>query len=125
MCRLRNQSRQKHLLAATGMMEAFPHAQFPLDGVVGLIEEGAGHRHLRIGKHRIPARLLVLKPLAHTVASGLLGGVCAVVRKAPQPLAQGNHRKPSRCGARSQRVWNGVRSLLGRGTRWPSVSSGA
>src|SRR5438552_2139178 len=58
---------------------------------MGLIQQGAGHRHLRICEHRIPARLLGLKPLAHTVAIGLPGGVRDVVHKAPQPLAQCKH----------------------------------
>jgi hypothetical protein len=62
------QPSQKRLLAPCGMMEAFHHEQLSVDGVVGLIEQGAGHRHLGIFKHRIPACFLVLKPLAHTGA---------------------------------------------------------
>ncbi len=51
------QSCEKRLLAATGMMEAFHCEQFPLDGVMRLIQERAGHGHLRVFEHRIPARL--------------------------------------------------------------------
>ena len=64
------ESREKRLLAATGMVKAFHREQFPLDGVMGLVEQGAGHRHLRVFKHRIPARLLVLKPAPHPLAVG-------------------------------------------------------
>ena len=60
--------REKPLLAATWMMEPLHREQFPLDGVMGLIEQGAGRRHLGIFKHRIPARLLVLNPVAHVSA---------------------------------------------------------
>jgi hypothetical protein len=48
--------RQKRLLTATGMVKPFHREQFPLDGVMGLIEQGAGHRHLRVFEHGIPAR---------------------------------------------------------------------
>jgi hypothetical protein len=37
---------------------------------MGLIQEGAGHRHLRVFEHRIPARLLVVAPLPHARAVG-------------------------------------------------------
>src|SRR5438309_9679764 len=49
---------QKRLLAAFGMMEAFHGEQFPLHGVMGLIQQGAGHWHPRVGEHRIPAGFL-------------------------------------------------------------------
>ena len=64
------QPREKRLLAPFGMMEPFHREQFPLDGVMGLIQQGAGHRHLRVCEHRIPARLLVLKPAPHALAIG-------------------------------------------------------
>src|SRR2546425_880434 len=48
--------REKRLLAPTWMMEPLHREEFPLDGVMGLIEQGAGHGHLGICKHRIPAR---------------------------------------------------------------------
>ena len=73
--------REKRLLAATGMMKPLHREQFPLDGVMGLIQQGAGCRHLGIFKHRIPAGFLVLKPLAHPVAVGLPRGVGDMVGK--------------------------------------------
>ena len=89
-CRLRlpdhevvqmGEPREKRLLAATGMMEPLHREPFPLDGVMGLIQQGAGCRHLGIFKHRIPAGFLVLKPLAHPVAVGLPRGVGDMVGK--------------------------------------------
>ena len=64
------QPAQKRLLAPLGMMEAFHHEQLPLDGVVGLIQQGARHGHLRVFKDGIPAGLLVLKPASHPLAIG-------------------------------------------------------
>jgi hypothetical protein len=58
------QSSQKRLLAPLGMMEAFHHEQLPVDGVMRLIEPGAGHRHLGVCEHGRPARLFVLKPMS-------------------------------------------------------------
>jgi hypothetical protein len=37
-----------------------------------LIQQGAGHRHPRVFKHRIPARLLVLEPLPYALGCGTL-----------------------------------------------------
>ena len=48
--------RQKCLLAPVWMMEPLHREQFPLDGVMGLIQERARHRHPRVFKDRIPAR---------------------------------------------------------------------
>ena len=73
------------------MMKPFHHEELAVNSVMGLIQQGAGHRHLGIGEHGIPARLLGLKPLAPPMAVGLTSGVRDVVRKAPQPLAQGKH----------------------------------
>jgi len=39
------------------MMEALHHEEFPVDGIMRLIQERTGHRHLGISEHRIPARL--------------------------------------------------------------------
>ena len=61
---------EKRLLTPPGMMEAFHREQFPVDGVMGLIQQGARHRHLRVCEHRIPARFLVLKPAPHALAIG-------------------------------------------------------
>ncbi len=49
--------REKRLLTATGMMEPFHREQFPLDGVMRLIQQGTRHRHLRVFEERIPPRL--------------------------------------------------------------------
>jgi hypothetical protein len=83
--------REKRLLATTGMMEAFHHEQFPLDGVVGLIQQGAGQGQTRIFKHGIPPRFLILKPLLYALAIGRSSHEGDVVRKAAQPLAQRKH----------------------------------
>src|SRR5712691_474376 len=52
-----SQAGEKRLLAPTWVMKAFHGEQFPLDGVMRLIEQGAGHRHLGICEHGIPACL--------------------------------------------------------------------
>ena len=72
---------EKRLLAATWMVKAFHHEEFPVDGVMGLIQQGAGHRHLRVFEHRIPARLLVLEPAPHALAIGRPRRVGDVVGK--------------------------------------------
>jgi hypothetical protein len=46
------QPRQKRLLTTTGLVKPFHREQFPVDGVVGLNEQGAGHRHLGVFEHR-------------------------------------------------------------------------
>jgi len=38
---------EKRLLASLGMMKAFHREQLPLDSVIGLIQQGTGHGHLR------------------------------------------------------------------------------
>jgi hypothetical protein len=43
----------KRLLAPLGLMAAFHREQPPLKGVMGSLPQGAGHRQLRVGKHRI------------------------------------------------------------------------
>jgi hypothetical protein len=49
--------RQKRSLAPMGMMKGFHHAQLPVEDVMGLIHKRAGHGHLRVCTHRIPAGL--------------------------------------------------------------------
>ena len=56
------QPREKGHLTPTGVMEALHHKQFAVNSIVGLIEYRAHRRHLRVFEHRIPARLLILKP---------------------------------------------------------------
>ena len=64
------QPREKRLLAPFGMMEAFHREQLPLDGVMGLIQQGAGGGHLRVCEHRIPPSLLLLHSAPHPRAIG-------------------------------------------------------
>jgi len=85
------QPRETRLWTATGMMEPFHREQLPLDGVVGLIQEGAGDGPLRVCEDRLPARFRVLKPLAHPVAVGLPCGVGDMLGNVTSPLAQGKH----------------------------------
>jgi hypothetical protein len=82
---------QTRLLAALGRMEALHHEQLPVDDVVGLIQEGAGRRHLRVFEDRIPACLLVLDPAPHALAIGRASRGGHVVGNATQPLAQRKH----------------------------------
>jgi hypothetical protein len=79
---------QKRRLAALGMMEALHYEQLPVDGVMGLIQQGARPRHPGVCEHRIPARLLLLAPLPHVLTIGRSGYGGHVVRTAAQPLAQ-------------------------------------
>src|SRR5712691_5727716 len=72
-------------------MKGFHGEQFPHDGVMGLIEQGAGHRHLGICKHRIPAGFLVAKPAPHTLAIGCSSRDGDVIGKVTQPLAKRKH----------------------------------
>ena len=87
------------------MMEACHREQLPLDGVVGLLQEGAGDGHRRVCEDRIPARFLVLKPLAHPVAVGLPCGVGDRLGNVTSPLAQG---KPPQALPRSHSVQHGM-----------------
>ena len=50
------QPREKRLLASVWMVKAFHGKQLPLDGIMGLIQERAGHRHLGVCEDGIPAR---------------------------------------------------------------------
>jgi hypothetical protein len=63
-------------------MEALHHKQFAVNGIVGLIEYRAHCRHLRVCEHRIPARLLILKPVAYALAMVFSNRVADVVGKA-------------------------------------------
>src|SRR2546428_7632949 len=65
--------------------------ELPLDGVMGLIQERAGHRHLGVCKDRIPARLLLLYPAPSPRAIRRPSRDGDVLRKATQPLAQRKH----------------------------------
>ena len=85
------QPREKRLWAPFGVMEAFHREQLPLNGVMGLIEQGAGHRHLRVFEDGIPARFLGLEPLAYafTVGRPCCGG--DRVHEVAKPLTQCKH----------------------------------
>jgi hypothetical protein len=82
---------EKRLLASTWVMKAFHGEQLPLDGIMGLIQQGAGHRHLGVFENGIPARLFVLHPAPHPRAIG--GPSCGsdMIGKAAQPLAERKH----------------------------------
>ncbi|HSX80805.1 MAG TPA: hypothetical protein VLQ80_19820 [Candidatus Saccharimonadia bacterium] len=81
--RLRLTSQQRELL--------LHHEEFPVYGVVSLIQQRAAGRHLGVCEHRIPARLLVLEPMANalTMVGSNRGG--DVVGKAAESLAQRHH----------------------------------
>jgi hypothetical protein len=95
---------QKHLLAPFGMMEALHREQFPLEGVMRLIEQGTGRRHLGICEDGIPAYLFVLEPAPDPLPVGhpCCGG--NVVGKVTESLTRANTRKPLRWCARYHRV---------------------
>jgi hypothetical protein len=75
--------RQKRLLASARMMEAFHGEQFPFDGVMGLIQEGARHGHPWVCEHRIPPRFLLLEPTPDALSIGRPRRVGDVVGKVP------------------------------------------
>ena len=73
------------------MMEALHHEELPVNRMMRLIQEGAGHRHLGVCEDRIPAGFLLLKPAPYTLA---IGGPCCggdVVGKVASPLAERKH----------------------------------
>jgi len=75
--------REKRLLAPAWVVQPLHRKQFPLDGIMGLIQQGASDGHLRVGEDRIPAHLFVLEPApdAHAVGRPSRGG--AVVGTVP------------------------------------------
>src|SRR5437870_13917908 len=81
---------EKRLLASTWMVKPLHREAFPLEGVVGLIQQRAGHRHLRVFKHRIPARLLVLEPASYALSVGHPCFVRHAIGKVAEALT---HRK--------------------------------
>src|SRR6266446_4429588 len=76
------QPREKRLLAPPWMVEAFHHEQFPVNGVMDLIQQRAGHRHSGVFEHSVPARFLLLEPLSHALAIGCSSCDRDVIRKA-------------------------------------------
>jgi hypothetical protein len=85
------QPSQKGLLVSFGMMKRFHHEQFPIDGVMGLIEQGAGHRHPGVCEHRIPARFFVLKPVLYALAMSCPSRGGDKIGNVASPLAQRQH----------------------------------
>jgi hypothetical protein len=69
------------------MVKRFHHEQFPVDSIMGLIQQGARHGHLGIDEHRIPACFLGLEPAPYPRAMGHSRALCHVVSKAAEPLA--------------------------------------
>ena len=67
--------RENRLLAPSWMLEPLHGPSRPLDGVVGVLQQGAGPGPLRGGEDRRPARLFVLHPPPDTCP---VGGPCAV-----------------------------------------------
>ena len=82
------QPRQKRLLVTTRMMEPLHREQFPLDSVMSLVQQGAGHRHPGAFKDCIPARLLVLEPAPDALAVGYPSRKGDVIGKVAEPLPQ-------------------------------------
>ena len=82
---------QKRLLAPVGMMEALHHEELPVNSVMGLIQQGAGHRHPGGFQHRIPAGFLLVKPAPHPLAIGCSGRSGDAIDKVAEPLTERNH----------------------------------
>jgi hypothetical protein len=85
------EANKKRLLAATCVVKPLHHKQLPVDGVMRLIEQGAGDRHLRVFEYRIPARLLLLNPTPDARPVGRPCSVSHVIGKAAEPLTQCKH----------------------------------
>jgi hypothetical protein len=82
---------KKGLLAPLGMMKALHHEQFPGDGVMRLIEHGAGDGSTGVFEDRIPPRLLVLEPVPDALPVGHPCSVRHVVGNVAEPLTQCEH----------------------------------
>ena len=82
---------EKRLLAAPWMMKPFHHEELAVKSVMGLIQEGAGCRHLRVCEHRIPTRLLVLEPPPDTLPIDHPCFLSHVVSKMAEPLTERKH----------------------------------
>ena len=74
---------EKRLVAPPWMMQPLHREELPLDSIVGLVSQGAGHRHLRVCKDGIPAGFLVLKPAPYPRAIGRPRRVGDVIGKVP------------------------------------------
>jgi hypothetical protein len=112
--------REKRLLAPPWMMKPFHHEELALKSVMGLIQEGAGCRHLRVCEHRIPARLLVLAPPPDTLPMGHPRFLSHVVSKMAEPLTE---RKHAQALALARPVAQGVALRAEGRAHWRSDSS--
>src|SRR5712691_2162229 len=83
--------REKRLLAATGVVKPLHREQFPLNGVMRLIQKRASRWHPRVCKDRIPARLLLLEPAPYARSVGFPCALCHAVGKVAEPLPQRKH----------------------------------
>jgi hypothetical protein len=83
---------ETRLLAPLGMMEALHREQLPLDGMMGLIQQGAGDGHLWVCEHRLPPGCLLLEPAPDALAMDRVGSKnsCSLARvvfqKPPEPF---------------------------------------
>src|SRR5438128_11007703 len=89
------QTCQKRRLAPTWVMKTLHREQLPVHGVVRLIQQRAHCRHLRVFEHCVPARFLVLYPVAHTLAVFLAFRSTDVVDKTAQSMPKRYH--PQAC----------------------------
>jgi hypothetical protein len=85
------QPSQKCLLTAAWMVKRFHHEEFPLDGVVGLIQQGAGDRHLQVFEDGIPPRFLLPTPAPDALAVGRPRRGGDVIDKVAEPLTERHH----------------------------------
>jgi hypothetical protein len=82
---------EKRLLTAVGMVQGFHHDQLPLDGVVGLVSQRAGHGHLGLCEHGILARFLGLELAPDPLPVGGSGRGGDGSDKVAEPLPQRQH----------------------------------
>ena len=83
--------RQKRLLIAAWMVKRFHHEQLPVDGIMGLIEQGAGHGCVfwwKVGS--CPLCVIIksneLLPVSRTTVMGLMWDVTRAAAAARFPL---------------------------------------
>jgi hypothetical protein len=83
--------RQNRLWVAPGRMEALPGAQWPGEGVMGLLQAGARPGPLRVCAPHIPPRLLLLASAPAALPMSRPRRVGDVVGKGPSLLAACKH----------------------------------
>jgi hypothetical protein len=77
------QPRQKRLLTSTWVMQALHRQPLPFERIMGLIQQGAGDRHLRVCEPRIPPGFLLLAPAPDTLAMSCTSRVGDMIGKVP------------------------------------------